>query len=128
MWTWHGQGLNLGARADDALYVWPGFKSNVTIKQCRTVVLDQDVNLNLYSIVVWGTLRIRDRGPSSLVSLRTVCMNIQPGGRVLAGEEDEPYSGVLEFLFLGDTLTESAHCGGRKGMQLDVSSGAELKL
>ena len=33
MYTWHGQGLNLGAREDDALYVWPGFKSNVTIKR-----------------------------------------------------------------------------------------------
>ena len=31
-YTWHGQGLALGASEDDALYVWPGFMSNVTIK------------------------------------------------------------------------------------------------
>ena len=128
MWTWHGQGLALGANEDDALFVWPRFKSNVTIKQCRTVVLDLDMSVQLYSIVVWGTLRIRDRGPSSYVSLRTVCINIKPGGKVLAGEEDQPYSGVLEFLFTGDALTESAHCGGRKSMQFDINEGAELKL
>lgn len=34
-YTWHGQGINLGASEDDALYVLPGFKSNVTIKKCR---------------------------------------------------------------------------------------------
>ena len=43
------QGLALGASADDALYVWPGFKSNVTIKKCRTVELDlENSNLELF--------------------------------------------------------------------------------
>ena len=86
MYTWHGQGLALGASEDDALYVWPGFRSNVTIKKCRTVVVDLDLSQQLYSVVVWGTLRIRDRGPSTLVSLRAVCITVKPGGRVLAGE------------------------------------------
>ena len=90
MWTWHGQGLALGAAADDALNVWPGFKSNVTIKQCRTVILDLDLSIQLYSVVVWGTLRILDRGPNSLVSLRSTCINVKPGGKILAGEEGRP--------------------------------------
>ena len=128
MYTWHGQGLALGANEDDALYVWPGFKSNVTIKRCRIVVLDIDLTQQLYSIVVWGTLRIRDRGPSSVSSLRAVCISIKPGGKLLAGEPDQPFSGVMEILLAGDKLTESHQCGGRKGMKLDVDSGAELKL
>lgn len=128
MYTWHGQGLALGASQDDALYVWPGFKSNVTIKKCRTVVVDLDMWQQLYSLVVWGTLRIRDRGPSSVVSLRAACISVKPGGRVLAGEVDRPYSGVLEFLLTGDLLTESHQCGGRVGMRIAVEKHAELRL
>lgn len=127
-YTWHGQGLALGAREDDALYVWPGYKSNVTIKACRTVVIDLDVQIQLYSVVVWGRLRIRDRGPAGIVSLRAVCINIKPGGEVYAGEEAAPYAGVLEFLLTGDLLTESHQCGGRKGMHFDVGSEATLQL
>ena len=128
MWTWHGQGKALGAREDDALFVWPGFKSNVTIKKCRTVVLDIDSSVQLYSLVVWGTLRILDRGPSSLVSVRATCINIKTGGEILAGEATEPFSGVLDFLLSGDSLTESHQCGGRKGMEFDVNEGGKLKL
>jgi len=128
MYTWHGQGINLGASTDNALYVWPSFRSNVTIKKCRTVVLDIDLSLQFISVVVWGTLRIQDRGPSSTVSIRALCINIKPGGKLLAGELDQPYSGVLEFLLAGDMLTESAHCGGRKGMRWDVSTNATMKL
>ena len=107
MYTWHGQGKALGASEDDALYVWPGFRSNLTIKRCRTVVIDLNLDIQLFSIVVWGTLRIRDRGPSSVVSLRAACITVMPGGRVLAGDSDEPFSGVLEFLLSGDVATES---------------------
>lgn len=128
MYTWHGQGLNLGASEDDALYVWPGFRSNVTIKRCRTVVVDLDLSMQLYSIVVWGTLRIADRGPDSVVSVRSVCITVKPGGKVLAGEEDQPYSGLLEFLFTGDAMSESHHCGGLKGMTWSVGGEAEVKL
>ena len=128
MYTWHGQGLALGASEDDALYVWPGFRSNVTIKRCRTVVIDLDLNIQLYSIVVWGTLRIRDRGPGSVVSLRATCITVMPGGKVLAGESDEPYSGVLEFLLVGDWATESHQCGGLKGKTWTVKPQAEVKL
>ena len=60
IYTWHGQGLNLGLPEDDA-FGWPGWKSNVTIKRCHTVVLDVDINVQLYSIVVWGTLEIENR-------------------------------------------------------------------
>ena len=130
MYTWHGQGRALGASEDDALYVWPGFKSNVTIRKCRTVVVDLDMSQQLYSIVVWGTLRIRDRGPSSIVSLRALCISIKPGGRVLAGQVDQPYSGVLEILLTGDLLAESHQCGGRLGStgKIEVEENAEFKL
>ena len=81
----------------------------------------------LYSLVVWGTLRIRDRGPSSVVSLRAACISVKPGGRVLAGEVDRPYSGVLEFLLTGDLLTESHQCGGRLAAtgKIEVEENAE---
>ena len=92
------------------------------------MVLDIDLSLQFISVVVWGTLRIQDRGPSSTVSIRALCINIKPGGKLLAGELDQPYSGVLEFLLAGDMLTESAHCGGRKGMRWDVSTNATMKL
>ena len=84
MYTWHGQGINLGAPDDDALFVWPGFKSNVTIKACRTVVLDINLDVQLYSLVVWGVLDIENR-PDAIINLRSVCINIKPGGKIVAG-------------------------------------------
>ena len=120
MYTWHGQGKALGASEDDALFVWPGFKSNVTVKQCREVVLDLDLDQQLYSLVVWGTLRILDRGPKSRVSLKAVCILVQPGGRILAGEKTKPWSGVMEVLLSGDEITESHQCGGIKGKHFDI--------
>lgn len=128
MYTWHGQGKALGASEDDALFVWPGFRSNVTIKRCRTVVIDLDLTQQFFSIVVWGTLRIRDRGPGSVVSLRAACITVMPGGKVLAGESDIPYSGLLEFLLTGDTATESHQCGGKNGMAWTVKPQGEVKL
>ena len=91
-------------------------------------MIDLDISMQLYSIVVWGTLRIRDRGPDAIVSLRALCIRVMPGGKILAGEPDQPYSGVLEFLLTGDVLTESHHCGGRVGMTMQVDTDAELKL
>ena len=128
MYTWHGQGLALGANEDDALFTWPGFRSNVTIKKCRTVVLDMDISVQLYSIVVYGTLRVLDRGPMTLVSLRSICISVKPGGQILAGEPTAPFSGALEFLLMGDVLTESHQCGGRKAKAFDVDVGAQVKL
>ena len=106
--------------------MWPGFKSNVTIKKCREVVLDIDMDVQMYSLVVWGTLRIQDRGPSSRISLKTICVNVKPGGRLLAGTEDKPFSGALEMLFYGDELTESHFCGGIKGRSFDVHGEVSL--
>ena len=126
MYTWHGQGKALGAATDDALFTWPGFKSNVTIKRCRTVVLDVDINVQMFSIVVWGRLVIEDRGSASRVSLRAVCINVKPGGQILAGSPIMPFSGMLEFALSGDELTESHQCGGMKGHTFDVGGVLEL--
>lgn len=46
------------------------------------MLLDIDIDVQLFSIVVWGTLRVEDRGPQSIVSLRAICINIKPGGKV----------------------------------------------
>ena len=72
-YTWVGQGKDLGLPEDD-LPGWPGWKSNVTIKRCTTVVLDVDINVQLYSLVVWGTLEIENRA-SAQVSLRSTCIS-----------------------------------------------------
>ena len=133
-YTWVGQGKNLGLPEDD-LPGWPGWKSNVTIKRCTTVVLDADINVQLYSLVVWGTLEIENR-PEALVSLRSTCINIKCAnpkhtngcGKLVAGTPSKPYLGRLEFLLSGDELTESHHCGGLKGKFFEVEAGAELAL
>lgn len=132
MYTWHGQGKALGASEDDALYVWPGFRSNVTIPRCRTVILDVDIDVQLYSLVVWGTLVVQNR-PDAKVSLRAMCIsvrcvNIGYCGQVIAGMADSPFQGALEILLSGDEFSESHQCGGLKGKYLDVQAGAELLL
>ena len=70
IYTWHGQGLALGLPEDDA-FGWPGWKSNVTIRRCHTVVLDVDINVQMYSIVVWGRATRIGLGP--LHWLRLLC-------------------------------------------------------
>lgn len=128
MYTWVGQGKELGAAVDDALFTWPSFRSNVTIPKCRTVELDVDINVQLFSLVVWGTLEIVDR-PGALFSLRAVCITVRPGGKIAAGSASDPFKlGRLEFLLTGDDTTESPHCGGLKGRSLDVDLGGELSL
>ena len=128
MYTWHGQGKALGASSDDALFVWPSFKANVTIKKCRTVVVDLDINIQMFSIVVWGTLRVQDRGRATRVRLRSTCINIMPGGKFLAGEPAKPFRGVLELLLTGDEMTASPQCGTWHGRVFNVSSRGELRL
>ena len=131
IYTWHGQGLALGLGADDA-YGWPGFKSNVTIPRCTTIILDVDINVQLFSLVVWGTLVVENR-PDAQVSLRSVCIAVKCAnapfcGAIHAGTPTQPFAGRLEFLLSGDDLTESPQCGGMKGKSFDVSGGAELAL
>lgn len=87
----------------------------MTIKRCRTVILDVDIDVQLMSVVVWGTLIIENR-PSALVNIRTVCVNIQchtPGycGKIIAGSPESPFLGQLAFIFSGDILTEVDQCG-----------------
>ena len=147
-YAWQGQGLALGLAEEDSLG-WPGWKSNVTIKRCTTVVLDVDINVQLYSLVVWGTLEIENRAGAQY-TLRSTCINIKcvdkgldaktsksnwrgpprPGqcGRIIAGSKTEPFVGRLEFLLSGDELTESHQCGGLKGKYFDVERGSELAL
>lgn len=127
MYSWVGQGIALGAQHDDALYTWPGFLSNVTINRCRTVELDIDINVQLFSIVVWGTLEITNR-ENALVSLRSVCMTIKPGGRIVAGSAVTPFKGMLDFVLSGDDLTETPQCGLLKGKVLEVERGGQLEL
>ena len=50
----------VGLPEDDS-FGFPGWKSNVTIKRCRTVVLDVDMNVQLFSLVIWGHLEIKNR-------------------------------------------------------------------
>ena len=101
MYTWVGQGKALGLPEDDSLG-WPGWKSNVTIKRCTTVILDVDINVQMYSLVVWGRLVIQNR-VDALVTLRTVCVAVKCArppycGEIVAGHAAEPYKGRLEFL------------------------------
>ena len=122
--TWKGQGRALGARSDYEP-TWPRFKANITIPRCRTVSLDVDVNVQFFSVVVEGTLRIMDR-PGARISLRAVCILVQRGGKILAGEPDQPFRGALEFLLSGDEMTRSK-CGA-SGRAFVVGGGSELKL
>ena len=134
MFTWTGQGLALGL-ADDSSLGWPGFMSNVTIPRCRTIVVDININVQLFSIVVFGTLEIENRALGQ-VSLRSTCITVKcanrgsPGGcgRILAGTHAKPFAGRLEFLMSGDELTESPQCGGMKGKYFTVEAGATLAL
>ena len=127
MYTWYGQGKALGGAADDAVFIWPQFKSNVTIPRCRTVVLDVDLNEQLMTMVVHGTLEVLDR-PDAYIRLRTICISVKSGGRITAGTPATPYSGVLELLFAGDDMTFVPQCGGRKGQFLTVDPGGSLEL
>ena len=55
---------------------------NVTIKRCRTVELDVDINVQLYSIVVWGTLVVENR-LDAIVSLQPFASTSSPVARSL---------------------------------------------
>ena len=68
---------------------------------------------------MWGILEINSRSTID-VALKAACINIKPGGRLIAGEKDAPFAGKLDIQLSGDALTESAWCGGMKGKHLDV--------
>jgi hypothetical protein len=130
--TWDGQRAEIGGGP------LPGFRSNVTIKRCQTVVLDVDLNVQLFSLVVWGkrlvgnpnpnpnpdpnpnpnpkpnpnpatpcqphvdpmsmsmfpgTLIVESR-PGANVFLRSTCITIKPGGRLLAGRPSPVLTGT----------------------------------
>ena len=85
--TWEGQRAEIGGGP------LPSFKANVTIKRCQTVVLDLDLNVQLYSLVVWGTLIVENR-PGAAVFLRTTCITIKHGGRLLAGRPSPALTGT----------------------------------
>lgn len=86
-----------------------------------------NMNVQLYSLVVDGTLDILNR-PDAAIYLRTICVTVRPGGKILAGSASAPFMGSLQFLFAGDDLTESSHCGGMKGRTLSIGQGAEVAL
>ena len=91
-------------------------------------MLDEPLDEQLMSLVVWGTLRVEDRGPRHVVNLRAVCIHIKGGGKLVAGAPHAPFSGSLSLLLTGDEITESPQCGGLKGRSLDVAAGGELLL
>ena len=91
-------------------------------------MLDEPLDEQLMSLVVWGTLRVEDRGPRHVVNLRAVCIHIMGGGKLVAGAPHAPFSGALSLLLTGDEITESPQCGGLKGRSLDVDAGGELLL
>ena len=113
-YPWMGQGLALGLPEEDSIG-WPGFKSNVTINRCTTVILDVDINVQMYSMVVWGTLVIENR-ENAWVTLRTVCIAVKCAnppycGRIEAGTPTQKFGSDgkgasngarLEFLMSGD--------------------------
>ena len=90
MWSdyraWQGQNAQVGG-------IWPAFKGNVTIKPCNTVVLDLDLNVQLYSLIVMqqATLVVANRATAD-VKLRATCIWVKEGGRLLAGRPALPTS------------------------------------
>ena len=95
-----------------------------------TVVLDVNVNVQLFSIAVRGTLLVEDRA-NAMVRLRTTCITVWPGGVFAVGEPTAPFYGSLEVLLSGDDLTQAPLCKGKDGMTgryLTVERGGRLSL
>ena len=74
VYTWDGQRAEIGSTP------LPGFRANVTIKRCQTIVLDVDLNVQLFSLVVWGTLIVENRADAN-VFLRTTWCPAKPRAR-----------------------------------------------
>ena len=101
--------------------------SRVTIKRCRRVVVDIDIErVQLLSLVVWGELVIPDRGVEMRVAMRAICMRVKPGGRIVVGAPERPITGSVEFLLAGDELAEIAECDGMAGHRFDVEGASTL--
>ena len=60
------------------------------------------------------------------MTIRSTCISVKPGGKLLAGTKDEPFEGQLQILLSGDSYTDSHQCGGLKGKMFDVNG--ELSL
>ena len=84
--AWYGQNSEIGG-------VWPTFRGNVTIKPCTTVVLDLDLNVQLFSLIIMqqATLIVQNREAAD-VKLRATCIWVKDGGRLLAGRPAVPTS------------------------------------
>ena len=84
--AWQGQNEQIGG-------TWPTFRGNVTIKPCNTVVLDLDLNVQLFSLVIMqqATLVVANRATAD-VKLRATCIWVMEGGRLLAGRPTVPTS------------------------------------
>jgi hypothetical protein len=95
MWSdpraWQGQNNEVGG-------LWPAFKGNVTIKPCSTVIIDLNLNVQLWSLIIMqqATLVVANRAPTDArpvdVKLRATCIWVQDGGRLLAGRPAAPTS------------------------------------
>ena len=79
------------------------------------MIVDIDVNVEMMSLVVYGTLIIENR-PDIRVNLRAVCINLRCAsnitgpsngycGRIIAGSPEEPFEGQLGFYPKGDHMT-----------------------
>ena len=96
----------------------------MTIKRCRTVVLDVDINVQLYSVVVWGSLVIQDR-PNAMVTLRSLCVSVRCVNQGYCGQVIEPVTRDLEK----DTATIDAHVRKhRDGAATKRKSNARTEL
>ena len=107
----------------------------------QTVVLDVDLSVQLFSLVIHGTLLVESRAGAS-VFVRTTCITIKYGGRLLAGRPspaltgtqssrpayvdsypagslkylgEGPFLGRLEILLSGDDMTAAPQCDGMNG-------------
>ena len=78
-YTWAGQNEQIGG-------MWPTFRGNVTIKSCSTVILDVNLNVQLYELVIMraATLIVQNREDAN-VKLKATCIKVHYGGRLLAG-------------------------------------------
>ena len=111
----------------------------------RTVVLDIDLDVEMMSLVVWGTLVVKNR-PEAIVKLRVACLNIMcvnnfgtgtrehQCGKMQAGAPDEPFEGQLAIYTKGDRMTELSQCYGAAGTRnppartIRVRPGGQLLL
>ena len=116
--AWYGQNEQIGG-------VWPTFRGNVTIKPCTTVVLDLDLNVQLFSLVIMqqATLVVQNRKAAD-VKLRATCIWVMSGGRLLAGRPAVPTSFTPEQPAGSSSTRTAAHSELSETSELDEYLGA----